>query len=154
MKLMKFIIAAVCVTVTLLTGCAGVCKSNDYASALRELKLLAVEGNADAQNNVGVIYRGGWGVTINNQVAVKWFKLAAEQGNRPAQANLGFMYANGMGISQDWIYAYMWSKVSASNGFIAAKDNVKIYSKNLTARQLSLAERLITTCALKKFINC
>ena len=151
---MKSITTAICLAVALLTGCAGVCKSTDYASALQELKLLAVEGNADAQNNIGVIYRGGLGVKTNYQVAVKWFKLAAEQGNRPAQANLGFMYANGMGISQDWVYAYMWSKISAFNGFAAATDNVTIFSQKLTARQLATAERLINNCILKKFKTC
>ena len=82
----------------------------DYTTALREWKLLAAEGNAEAQNNLGVMYRSGLGIPKDDQTALKWFRLAAEQGDAPAQANLGYMYANGMGIPQDWVYAYMWSK--------------------------------------------
>ena len=34
----------------------------DYATALKEWKPLAEEGNADAQYNLGVMYKNGWGV--------------------------------------------------------------------------------------------
>jgi TPR repeat protein len=44
--------------------------------------------NADAQNNLGVMYFNGDGVPKNYKTAAKWWKLAAEQGDNNAQNNL------------------------------------------------------------------
>ena len=48
----------------------------DYATAMRLLRPLADQGNADAQFNLGVIYE----VAQDYAEAVKWFRKAAEQG--------------------------------------------------------------------------
>ena len=53
---------------------------NDYATALREWRPLAEQGDAQAQNNLGWMYRNGQGVTQDDKTAVKWYRLAAEQG--------------------------------------------------------------------------
>ena len=57
-------------------------------------RLAAEQGYADAQNNLGVMYRKGQGVPQDDKTAVKWYRLAAEQGNADAQYNLGLMYRN------------------------------------------------------------
>ena len=151
---MKKLTTSLCLTVALLFGCAGVCKSADNSTALRELKFLAAEGSAEAQNNLGVMYRSGLGVPKNDQTALKWFRVAAEQENSPAQANLGYMYANGMGIPQDWVYAYMWSKISASSGFMGAVNNIEIFAKQMTRSQLRKAQILARECVRKKYKGC
>ena len=53
----------------------------DYATALREWKPLAEQGNADAQNNLGVIYNNGWGVLLDFVRAHMWFNIAATSGD-------------------------------------------------------------------------
>jgi len=63
-------------------------KSGDYATALREWKPLAEQGNASAQKNMGVMYERGHGVPQNDKTAVKWYRLAAET-KRRAQKNVG-----------------------------------------------------------------
>ena len=63
----------------------------DYATALREWKPLAEQGNADAQYNLGVMYAQGKGIPQNHKTAVKWYRLAAKQGDAFAQYNLGNM---------------------------------------------------------------
>ena len=55
-------------------------ESGDYVTALREWKLLAEQGDADAQLNLGVMYEDGEGVPQNDKTAVQWYKRAAEQG--------------------------------------------------------------------------
>jgi uncharacterized protein len=47
----------------------------DYATALRVLRPLAKQGNADAQARIGMMYRQGedW------DEAMKWFRSAADQ---------------------------------------------------------------------------
>ena len=56
-------------------------QSGDYATALRELTPLAKQGDADAQYNLGLMYRNGQGVPQDYKTAVKWYRLAAEQGD-------------------------------------------------------------------------
>jgi hypothetical protein len=62
-------------------------KNKDYATALREWKPLAEQGNADAQNNLGVIYNNGWGVLLDFVRAHMWFNIAASSGNTNASKN-------------------------------------------------------------------
>jgi len=73
----------------------------DYATALKEWRPLAEQGDATAQFNLGVMYNFGQGVPQDYQEAVRWYRLAAEQGYAPAQFNLGFLYDKGLGVPQD-----------------------------------------------------
>ena len=61
----------------------------DYETALRELRILAEQGNASAQHNLGFMYDKGQGGTQDGKEAVKWYRLAAEQDDADAQNNLG-----------------------------------------------------------------
>ncbi len=80
----------------------------DYATALREIKSLAEQGNANAQYNLGMMYEQGSGILQDYKTAVKWYRLAAEQEDAGAQTGLGAMYATGRGVIQDNVYARMW----------------------------------------------
>jgi TPR repeat protein len=64
----------------------------DYATALREWGILAEQGNAKAQFNLGVMYAKGLGVSQDYKEAAKWFRKSAEQGHENAQYNLGLIY--------------------------------------------------------------
>ena len=55
-------------------------RSGDYATAMQEWKPLAEQGDAIAQNNLGLMYSKGQGVPLDFKTAVKWFRLAAEHG--------------------------------------------------------------------------
>ena len=46
----------------------------DYATALKEWKILAEEGDPSSQYNLGVMYRMGKGVARNDKEAVKWYQ--------------------------------------------------------------------------------
>jgi len=83
-------------------------ESGDYATALREFKPLAEQGNALAQSILGRMYKKGYGVPKDFETAVKWFLLAAEQGNASAQYNLGVMYEYGEGVPLDDKTAMKW----------------------------------------------
>ena len=47
----------------------------------------AKTGDAEAQNNLGLMYYGGRGTEKDEELALKYFQLAAEQGNADAQEN-------------------------------------------------------------------
>jgi len=151
------LIAALCAGFILgLTACtdeadfnAGVAayKRGDYATALREWRPLAKQGNADAQYNLGNMYSEGKGVPQDYPRAVGLWRKAAEQGYADAQYNLGFMYSMGRGVPQDRVQAHMWFKLAASRlppgekRDIAVK-NRDIVTKRMTPAQISEAQKL------------
>ena len=61
----------------------------DYATAMREWKSDAAQGNFVAQYNVGYLYESGQGVSQNYSEAARWYRLAADKGYALAQLNLG-----------------------------------------------------------------
>ena len=50
-------------------------------------KKLSQTGDAEAQNNLGLMYYGGHGTEKDEGLALKYFQLAAEQGHADAQEN-------------------------------------------------------------------
>jgi TPR repeat protein len=60
---------------------------NDYATALKEWKTLAEQGNATAQYSLAVMYEKGQGVPQDYIYAHMWFDIAASSGNKDALKN-------------------------------------------------------------------
>jgi len=75
----------------------GAYQRGDYATALRECRPLAEQGNHSAQFFLGVCYANGYGVPKNREMALHWYRLSSDQGNWLAQNDLGVMYQNGDG---------------------------------------------------------
>ena len=129
-------------------------KRGDYATALKEWKPLAEQGDSTAQYNLGVMYRRGDGVIQDYKTAVKWFTKAAEQGDAVAQYNLALMYANGQGVTQDYIRAHMWWNIAASQGDKDAMENRDIVEKKMTPVDISKAQQLARECVAKNYKGC
>jgi TPR repeat protein len=135
---MKNLTATICLTISVLFGTAEVSSSADfekgyiafqsgeYATALREWRPLAEQGDAFTQYNLGQMYRKGKGVLQDYKTAVKWYTLAAEQGYADAQFNLGVMCDNGEGIPQDNKTAVKWWKLAAEQGDADAQSNLGV----------------------------
>src|SRR5262245_51286937 len=85
----------------------------DYATALRMWRPSADQGDAIAQNNLGVMYEKGRGVPQDYAAAVSWYRKAADQGYGPSQYNLGVMYAHSNGVPQDYAAAVSWYRKAA-----------------------------------------
>ena len=129
-------------------------EAGDYETAFNEFKPLAQQGDADAQTNVGFMYRNGQGVLQDYKEALKWYTKAAEQGDADAQTNLGLMYATGAGVFQDNVYAHMWANIGSSNG---AKNggNLRDYvAENMAPEQIAEAQRLARECVKKNYKDC
>ena len=101
-------------------------QSGDFATALKEWKPLAEEGNAVAQNNLGLMYHNGWGVPQDYKEAVYWYRLAVEQGYAIAQYNLGLMYEKGKGVPQDDKEAARLYRLAAEQGYADAQGNLGV----------------------------
>jgi hypothetical protein len=115
---MKNLVGTLCLTAAVLLGCAeespdpfqtglDAGRTGDFATALREFRPLAEQGNARVQTYLGFMYDRGEGVAQDYVEAGRWFRLAAEQGYAYAQNNLGRMYrnGNGRGVAQDYVEA-------------------------------------------------
>ena len=62
-------------------------RNGDYATALREWRPLAEQGNASAQFLLGSMYDEGQGVLQDNIYAHMWFNIAASNGIEAASTN-------------------------------------------------------------------
>ena len=88
----------------------------DYATALREWRPLAEQGDALAQYNLGLLYVKGQGVPQDYVQGRQWYEKAAAQGRADAQVDLGILYDYGRGVPQDFKKAVYWYRLSANQG--------------------------------------
>ena len=133
-------------------------ETGDYGKAAKLYGALAAKGNAEAQYNLGIMYRAGRGVPRDNKEASKWYRLAAEQGHPIAQFYLGWMYANGRSVPKDYVKSYMWIDIAIANvtgearkEFIVDRDSL---ASAMTADQIAKAQELSRKCTAKKFKGC
>ena len=91
-------------------------ESGDYDTALKILLPLAESGLAEAQDNLGWMYKNGVGVRQDYGEALIWIRKAAEQDDVAAQYNLGTMYEKGLGIKVDYQEAANWYRKAAEQG--------------------------------------
>ncbi len=93
----------------------------DYATAIKEFRPLAEQGDALAQYGLGVMYEVGKGVPQDYAEAVKWFRKAAAQGYAKTQYGLGRMYFAGEGDPQKYVEAVKWYRKAAEQGYDEAQ---------------------------------
>jgi len=135
-------------------------ENTDYATALKEVKPLAEQGNPDAQLLLGKMYLKGQGVPKDPDWANKWFRQAGMQGNAESQLFLGAWY---LLPHRDIAEGLKWMRLSAAQGNqdaqlllgkaylqgelprepvqadmwlrLAAKDNLEFYKNELRAAE-------------------
>jgi len=112
------------------------------------------QGDAEAQNNLGLMYANGRGVTEDDEEAVRFYRLAAEQGNAAAQSNLGLMYANGEGVPQEYVRAYMWFDLAAAQGWALAQTERDRLENKMTSLQIAEAQALAPRCLESNYSDC
>jgi len=105
-----------------------------------DLRKLAEQGDAGAENALGLRYFSGEGVAHDEQQAAHWFLQAAEHGNLPAQSMLGSMYWAGRGVPYNVNQAYFWTVLARAGGDEAGKSLAPIIAKRLTRAQAAAIE--------------
>lgn len=96
----------------------------DYATALAVCQPIADEGIAGAQFCVGRMYGNGFGVAMDDELALKWLGLAAANGHAEAQFSLGVMHANGWGVPMNDVSAANYYRMAAEQGFVQAQKSL------------------------------
>ena len=92
----------------------------DYASAYKEWRPLAEQGNAEAQFRMGRLYDYVQQYQ-DLQETIRWYRLAAEQGLPAAQNSLGLRYSIGRGVPHDYKEAVRWWRLAAEQEFAEAQ---------------------------------
>ena len=129
-------------------------QTGDFATALKEWRPLAEQGNAQAQKNLGFMYRNGKGLVQDYADAAKWYRLAAEQGNANAQSNLGLMYEYGRGVLQDNILSHMWYNIASANGYKKSSEWRDEIAAKMTGADISKAQTMAKECMSSSYKNC
>ncbi|MBU4231042.1 MAG: sel1 repeat family protein [Proteobacteria bacterium] len=99
-------------------------RSTAISTAGGALAVAANQGDAEAQNNLGVMYAKGQGVPQDYTEAARWYRKAADQGHAVPQFNLGGLYEKGHGVTQDYVEAARWLRKAADQGYAAAQNNL------------------------------
>ena len=95
-------------------------EQKDYDNALPYFQRAAEVGNVDAQNNLGVMYHFGEGVSKDFSKAAEWYRKAAEKNHVKAQFNLGVLYQD----MEDYTSAIYWYKKAADQGHAKSQTNL------------------------------
>jgi TPR repeat protein len=115
--------------------------ANVDTATLPQLQQLAGQGDARAQNALGLRYATGDGVKLDEREAAGWFTRAAEQGNVNAQSKLGSLYWVGRGVPQNLNQAYFWTVLARAGGDGGSKALATVLSSHLTRSQSMAIEQ-------------
>lgn len=114
----------------------------DHRAAAKWYRQAAMQGIADAQYSLGLLYVTGEGVTKDSSEAMKWFRKAAEQGRANAQFALGSGYALGEGVPKSFTLAYFWYGLSAAQGYEMAREYRDEVAQLMADEQLARARQV------------
>ena len=116
MKLLLLIVA-----VTFVGPTASFGQSKSFIALLEKAR----QGDANAQNELGIAYSEADGVQRDQRRAVYWFLKSAAQGNSLGTCNLGLHYSKGWGVRRN--PTLMMKYVFAANALDGLKCNPADY---------------------------
>ena len=96
----------------------------NYIEAYDQFSELALNDDANAQYNIGLMNYKGLGVNKNYKLAFFWYEKSALNGNPAAQNNLAHMYHLGESVKKDLELAEKWYKISAEANYPFAQLNM------------------------------
>jgi len=106
--------------------CELLTKENQSEQAFPIFLSSVKQGNAYAQNIVGVSYSTGEGIQKGPIEALKWFHRSAQQGFAKAQSNIGLEFLIGEKSDRDLTQAVKWWRLAAMNGEPHAQYNLAV----------------------------
>ncbi|MGH7231130.1 MAG: tetratricopeptide repeat protein [Nitrospiraceae bacterium] len=76
-------------------------------------RILAEQGDSQAQFKLGTMYAVGQGVYQDPDEAGRWFRMAAVDGNADVQFKIGTMYAVGKGVPKNYVLASRFYRIAS-----------------------------------------
>jgi serine/threonine protein kinase len=117
--------------------------------SLSEASLAALQGNADAQFQLGQRYAGGLDVKRDKKEALQWFKKAAAQGHASAQLALGRAYEKGDGTKKSLSSTQKWYAKAAAQHAPRAKKRLAHVKQRIAKRKKSSSHHRPTTSSIQ-----
>jgi TPR repeat protein len=112
---------------------------------LREIRLRAEAGDAEAQYRLAQLHSTGDGAPHDLEAAARWYRAAAEAGHETAAYRLGFLYLRGRGVAgKDFVQAYTWFCISADLGVGDAANWRDRIRPKLTDKEIAESDRRIS----------
>lgn len=99
-------------------------QQGNYAIAFCIWQPLATEGDNRAQYNIGWMYHNGYGLSINDEIALYWWLKAASTGSADAHFALGDLYASGQGVEKNMAIALGWYISASLKDHIPARETL------------------------------
>ncbi len=93
-------------------------KREEFIDAYEILMPMALQGDAEAQFQIGWMYYFGQGLPANICIATIWYDKAARQGHVVAQRNMSSAYEMRYGVLRDYELSYRWLRQAMRNGFV------------------------------------
>ncbi len=91
---------------------------------IEQLEEQVRQGNADAMNNLALLYEKGQGVSQDYKRAIELYEMAVKLGNKSAMNNLALLYEKGQGVSQDYKRAIELYEMAVKLGNKSAINNL------------------------------
>lgn len=102
----------------------------DEKTAREIWEKMAADGDAQAMNNLGVVYDQGLGVEPDPGRAAHWFAQSANAGNPSGMSNYGRMLEQGRGMPANAAEAARWFDQAARKGQAEAQYNLGLLYEN------------------------
>jgi TPR repeat protein len=103
----------------------------------------AEAGNAEAQGNLGLIYKDGLGgIKQDLLTAANWLALAGSQGHIASQNRLAGMFENGQGVPKSMPEAARWYQMAAEAGDKTAQNNLGVFYRDGIGMEMNVAKAL------------
>ena len=95
--LLSLAMVSISVAASDLEDAVSAMRTGDFAEAYCIMRPLAERGDADAQYNLGWMYMNGYGLRVNDSLALEWWNKASDQGHVDASFSIGMLYSLGDG---------------------------------------------------------
>jgi TPR repeat protein len=89
----------------------------NYKRAYQIFRTLSDNGDAEASNAIGMMYKQGIGLKQNDEKAFAYFQKAVEGGYAKNAYNIALMYKNGHGLTQDYSKYIEWTEKAGQMGY-------------------------------------
>lgn len=115
---------------------------------------LANYGIANAQYNLGLMYKKGEGTPKNDAEAIKWFGRAAREGIAEAQYNLGYIHFHAEGVRENLIKSYAWLSMAKNGDHEYSESILELVELLMTKGQIVRAQEFLTRCYDSSYKDC
>ena len=132
---------------SLLIPALGSCSLNntpeELPAALKACQQAALNGDLQAEYELGEFYYDGKRIERDLSLALKWFEQASLQGHAQSQYRLGMMFFRGEGVPANAVQAYIVLKMAAVNGSDEAMDSADLIAAQMPRNELQLASQVL-----------